>query len=230
MSRNKFAAVLLGATMLTLVSCGDDDNNSTTPQQQQTVVDGTYRAVLVPVNGSVVANVSGTATLTIDGDNVKAEVNMANGSGGTHHQHIHTGSACPTATADTNADGVIDGVEAAATTGQILIPLDSEIAAQALGNNFPSGASYSYTESASYSLMLADLRLPDLNPNDSTTKLGSGDELLAEGKVVEIHGVPAGTSLPATAAGMDGMSAAESLPIACGVLVRIPDETPAPVN
>jgi hypothetical protein len=135
-----------------------------------------------------------------------------------HPQFIYTGSRCPTTSDDTNGDGYVDVVEAMAASGQMLVPLDSDLTAQDAGGTFPSGANYSYDESASYAAMLADLQLPDANTNDTIVKLGANEDLNVGKRVVIIHGVPSSTTLPPTVQGISSLSPQQTLPIACAVL------------
>jgi len=164
------------------------------------------------------ASVGGTVTISKLADEFHAMVDATEATAATHQQHIHTGSRCPTQADDTNGDGFVDAVEAATVTGPALIPLDSDLKAQDAGGVYPSGSNYSYDESTSYEAMIADLRLPDTNTSDSLAKLGANEDLNLGTRVVEIHGVPASTTLPPTVLGMDGMSPQQSLPIACAVL------------
>lgn len=224
----KLISILLAASMLTLVSCGDDDddddNNSGAPQQQQQAV-GTYRATLVPSNPNQ-WNTAGTVEVRLDNDEFTASVNVNGAPAGMHMQHIHLGTQCAPATADTNSDGFIDAQEASPFAGPMVIPLDSNLYAQDLGENeYPMGASYQYSESASWDTLMTDLRLPDLDTGDSLIKITDDNDFLVEGRVVEIHGVPESTVFPATVQSIDGKPAHETMPIACGVLTRVQEET-----
>lgn len=218
-------ALLAGLMLAGLVSCGSDDNDddtpttSTPPQQEES--DGTFVATLTPANPAVDGDVSGTATVTVSGDNLNVNVQMSNGPTGMHMQHIHTGSACATMSNDSNADGYLDANEASAVAGKILIPLDGDLDSQGGGSGtYPSGSSYSYSESGSLAQMLTDLWLPDTNTSDSIVKLPTNTKLNLPNLVVEIHGVPSGTTLPNTVGTIDGLPNHETLPIACGVLTR----------
>lgn len=169
------------------------------------------------------AAVGGTVSLTRDADTFEASVDVTEATSATHMQHVHAGSRCPTAADDTNGDGYVDAVEASAVSGGVLIPLDSDLRTQTAGGVYPSGSNYSYNESTSFALMLADLQLPDTDTTDSAVKLAAGEELNLGSRVVAIHGVPSSTTLPPTVQGVDGMSPQQSLPIACAVLTRSPD-------
>lgn len=191
----------LSACLLTgLVACGGSDNNDSNDNpQQETTQDGVFRTILSPENTSVSSAV-GTAEISIAGDELKATVRMGLAKTGTHAQHIHAGTRCPTADDDTNGDGVVDATEASAVYGGVLLALDSDLAG---AGTFPSGITYNYDESASVTQVL--------------TNLGLG-ALALEGKVVNVHGVPDSTNLPATVQG-----GKENFPISCGVLTKQPD-------
>lgn len=214
----------LGTCFLALVSCGsyDDDNGGSPNPSQQEKQTGTFRATLVPLNSNVSGLITGTAEVIFEGDTFEVKSNIIGAPDATHSQFIYLGSTCPDTSADANQDSFIDGIEVQATAGKRLIPLDDELVAQSTGGNFPSGETYQYSESTSFQAMFAELKLPDDNATDSVAKLGPNDEIDLAGKVVIIHGVPLTTTLPSTVRGVDGDSAQETLPIACGVLVREP--------
>ncbi len=54
--------------------------------------------------------------------------------------------------------------------------------------------------------MQVDLRPQDVETGEDLVKLGADEELDLEGRVVEVHGVPAGTTLPGTIQGTDDKS------------------------
>jgi hypothetical protein len=216
----------LSALMLFgVVSCGsdDDDDDDVIPQQEQEV--GIYRATLSSLNSSVSGSPSGEAVVTILGDELTVVVN-ANGvpQNMQHLQNIFVGSSCPTSAADVNADGFVDLVESLPSTGKILVPLDGSLDDQASGaNDYPSASgtgTYVYSENASLSRFLADLRSPDTTPEDPIAKIGAEQPLNLGGRVLIVHGVAPTTSLPGTVASIPGVPASATLPILCGRLER----------
>ncbi len=223
----KFTPVVLGVCMLTFVAaCGnDDDSSSSGAPQQEEQQEGQYQVTLTALNPNVAGTISGNGTFTLVGDEFDATMNVSGAPAGTHIQHIHAGRACATAASDTNGDGFVDAVESAAVSGGALVPLDSDLRSQDAGGNYPSGATYAYSESTSYLAMIADLLLPDSDTADTSVKLPLGEELNLEGRVVEIHGVPSSTTLPSTVQGVDGASPQQVLPIACGVITRVDGTT-----
>lgn len=228
---DKLMPVVVGTCLISLaVSCGsnNDDDDSATPQQEETTVEGKYTLSLTPLNSSLFTNSpTGEGLFEVAGDDFSAEIKMIDAMATTHMQFVHAGGTCPTAAADTNGDGVIDAVEANVASGGILIPLDSNLKVRKSGN-FPVGTNYNYSQSTSLMAMVADMRLPVEDPNSSYVALGENEELRLSNRVVMIHGTPTSVTLPATAQGMDGMTANRSLPIACGVITKVPDETPEP--
>lgn len=217
--------LILGTCLLTFVSCGsddDDDGRTEAPSQQEEQQTGTFRTTLTPLNSNVSGLVTGTAEVLYEGDTFEVKINVTGAPEATHPQFIYLGTACPETPTDANQDSFIDGIEAQSAAGKILILLDDDLIAQSAGGTFPAGANYQYSESTSFLAMLAELKLPDDNATDSVTKLGTNDEIDLAEKVVIVHGVPATTKLPETVRGVDGASPHETLPIACGVLVRQP--------
>lgn len=193
----------LSVCLLTgLVACGGYDSGSSSYDnpQQETTQEGVFRTILSPENTSVSSAV-GTADISISGDELKATIRMGAAKPGTHAQHIHTGTRCPTPADDTNGDGVVDATEASAVYGGVLLALDSDLVGGA--GTFPNGITYNYDQSASVAQVLTNLGL---------------SALALEGKVVNVHGVPETTNLPATVQG--GKAA---FPISCGVLRKTPD-------
>ena len=220
----KITPVVMGVCMLTFVAaCGSDDDSSSssTPPQQEESQEGQYAVTFSPLNPTVGGTIAGNGNFVISSDIFGANLNVTGARTGTHLQHVYAGRACPTPASDTNGDGFVDFVEANAILGGILIPLDSDLSTQAAGGSFPSGANYVYAETASLSQMLGDLTAVDDNPTDALVKLAPGESLNLEGRVIQIHGVPASTNLPTTVQGAGGATPADVLPIACGVIVRV---------
>lgn len=215
MSRASCLAASL-VLVLTALGCGDDDGPRTTLGQE------TYRANLVQLNGT---GVSGTATFSIDrvADTFTATITASGvAPGALHPQHIHSSTTCPGPAADTNGDGFIDVIEGVPSYGPILIPLDTDLSAQA-GGDFPVGSgagTVSYSQTTSLSAMLADLNQPDPDPSDAVIKL-DGAPLNLDGRHVVLHGIDTATALPGTVASLGTLPATITLPIACGDIVRI---------
>jgi hypothetical protein len=230
----KFMPIVLGTCLLIAASCGTDDDDSSAsapaPQPEEQLPDeGTYTATLTTLNAGVDGNqATGTATITIENEQITVDLNMD----GTpdriiHPQHIHAGSACPNITADANADGFIDFQESLPDIGPILVPLDGDLASQTGGSNgFPmadNNGSYTYSQSASFTQMIDELRQADQDPNDSTARIPEGENLNLDGRHITIHGVSGDANLPDSVASDGDQPAEATLPIACGQIVRSDD-------
>jgi hypothetical protein len=124
---------------------------------------------------------------------------------GIHPQHIHASDRCPTASADTNGDGIVDVIEGLPFYGPILVPLDGDISnATSEIPTFPFGmgkkGTYHYEASTTLSVLEAAI----------------GEPLNLSARHVVIHGVDLATPLPASVQSLPGLPAQITLPIACG--------------
>ncbi len=185
---------LLLAGPLLLAGC--DNSGSNGPDTT------TYTADLGALNSS---GVSGTATVTIEGDQMMVTVDAE----GTvaeqvHPQHIHgltdgTASSCPTMDADSDGNGRISVSEGAPAYGGILVPLDGSLdAAEGVGDleTFPvAEANGAYTYDGS-------IAMADLAVNDDR----SFDDLSLKNHAIVVHGAMVNGEYKAT------------LPVACGTL------------
>lgn len=179
----------------------------------------TYVAKLAPMNSSVTGSeAGGTARFTVSGNTLTITVD-AHGlpPGMSHMQHLQgfidgRNATCPGADADVNHDGVIDLHETEAAAGVTLIPLNGDPAALKIaGPGYPVASKdgvYGYGQTVSMKALDAAMA--------KAYKGASAD--LAQ-RVIFLHGVPANTKLPKTAASLPGVPAQVTLPIACGKLV-----------
>lgn len=226
---NKFLSFLLTLSVFVLAySCGEDNSYEydSTPQEEQIPEQGVHRATLIPINTNVSFDAFGEALITIAGDQITVKIDAFGTSASTTHiQNIFIGPSCPTSSADVNGDFIVDVLEATATSGQILIPLDGDLESQISGNTtYPTSDAagyYTYNTTGSFTKMLEDLRVPDEDLSDPYVKLVSGESLSLTGRVLVIHGVPDSTLLPDSVATISGVSKNASLPIACGVIQKI---------
>ena len=228
------STLIFGACLLGLVSCdggssSSSSGNGTIVEAQEQGDPGIYRVVLTPVNAALAGETNGTIEIQIDGDDVVVKGTVANAPAGVKHlQNVMTGNRCPDMSADTNGDGIIDGKEAQASYGQILIPLDSNLSEQIAGMEFGpianSEGTYVYRRSTTLSMMLSDLHAPDPDVEDHIAKLPAGDDLRLAGRVVVVHGVSGSAALADTVGTVGNLTPAQALPIACGKLVRIVSE------
>lgn len=202
--KNIFLMVLLTA----FYSCGGNSNgyssnNTPAPPQEEQTDEGTFRGVANATNPDI-ASSSNAFQMKIEGDLFEVEI-FGGGPATTHIQTIQSGTRCPTMDDDKNQDGVIDATEGAAVYGSPILALDSDLTSN--GGVYPFTATYRYTQSASLSAILGNLKVPALNIN---------------GKVLTIQGVPGTTVLPATVQGGKA-----NFPVACGVIPKVED-VPAP--
>lgn len=231
-----FTFLFLTASLLTMVSCGKSDKGSshaaapvvsTLPHVEEELQDdqGIYKAILTPVNSVISGETTGTIEVRIEGDDVVVESRVQGAPAGVKHlQNILVSSHCPDITADSNKDNVIDFIEALPKTGPILIPLDSDLSEQMDGIEYGpianSTGSYIYRRSSTLSRILAGLRSPDPDLHDYIVKLSEGEDLNLSGRVVMIHGVKSNSILPESVKSVGYLTKEQSLPIACGVLIR----------
>jgi hypothetical protein len=234
--RKFFSTILIGTCLLTLASCGNDNDDSSNGstgsgarEEQQLDDQGVYRAVLSPLNTNVAGNTSGTVEIRVEGDEVIAESNVTGAPAGVKHlQNITFSSACPAENADVNNDSFVDAAEAAVSTGPILIPLDSDLSDQLNGMSYGpianSAGMYFYRRSSTLSNILGDLRSVDPDITDPVIKLSPEQDLNLANRVVVVHGVASSANLPGTVTSYGDLPASQTLPIACGKLVRISNE------
>ena len=192
-------------------SGGGSSSKNTIIQEEQVDNDirpGKYVAFIRPINTRVYGLInSGRADISVD-KNLTVKLIMDDAPGVTHIQSIQTGTECPRMENDTNRDGYIDTDEAEATAGQMLIPLDDNIEVQLDGRRvFPAGKSYTFNRTGSVQKIIKDL-------NSSFT---------LDGKVILIYGAYESANLPASVASIDGLTRAQSIPIACGKIMALND-------
>jgi hypothetical protein len=216
--------------LVVLSGCGDKKKSHHTRFEHQELrddVDGIYRANLQSLNQGIAGSTMGSVTVRLNGDEVSFESAISGAPAGIkHYQFITTGGKCPDQNADANQDGFIDAMEGMNFYGKVLIPLDSNLSSQVDGMDYgpianPAGAIV-YRRSTSVMDLLDDLMRDDPNPKDYLTKVSPYENFSLAKRIVVIHGVS--EEVPATAAGLGERTPAESLPIACGELVRLSSE------
>ncbi|HSL68887.1 MAG TPA: hypothetical protein VK864_01530 [Longimicrobiales bacterium] len=173
-----------------------------------------FTASLAPLN-STTRPLTGSASIDIITDALRATVDATGLDQTRQMQFVATGSRCPTASDDTNADGFVDVVEGMAAYGEFLLALDETLTVQEDNTiSFPTGPSYIYVEAARYSDIENSLRDPNITPN-----LAPAGDFDPQGRPVVILGTT--EDLPGTVATLPGFTAKETLPVACGVLTRV---------
>jgi len=201
-------SIYILSALLLLLSCGKGANDKDDGANQEVLVEGTYSAILIPVNEKVTYQINGEVQVSRYGDQFSVNVRLKDAPAGLHKQQLHSGNTCPNKNHDVNGDGYIDMSESRQYLGDTLIPFDDDLSGIHLGSGFTPSGSYRYSRSTSYYLMLSDL---DINEED----------FFLENKVVSIF----------------GKSSIGEVPIACGFLKKISDtptsgqweeETPSP--
>jgi hypothetical protein len=232
MSKQKlFNLAITGTCFLALVACGKDSGKSSSNRQFREEVqkeEGIYRAVLSPIHTQNAEAIAGTVEIEIAGEEVIVKAKASNTPAGVKHfQNIMTGTECPNSSSDENQDGFVDAVEASQVSGKILIPLDSDLSHQMDGMDFGpianSAGNYVYRRSTTLSQLLGDLNAEDPDKTDVLVKL-NGKALNLSGRVILIHGVSSESALPESVAIVGDLSREQSLPIACGKIIRVNDE------
>jgi hypothetical protein len=212
-------ALPLLASVLLLPSCGNDGGGggkkktTSAPVVEEQVAEGAYRAILRPLNNQLSGFIpTGAAEITIRGDEVRVKTLLDDDARVPHRQAIQLSTRCPTPGDDANGDGVVDVAEAYKASGDVFVPLDSDLNGAELGAGvYPVGSGFTYLETASLRELEADARAR------------TGQNLNLGGRVILVHGVASGTPLPATAATIEHLPREATVPIACGVVLRVND-------
>lgn len=204
---------------ITLMSCGKNSDGSKSgtqnsdhsePRREEQTAEGTYRAIMRPMNNSLSGFLpTGATEVGIMNDQVIIKTYLDDDARVTHLQNIHTGSRCPSAQDDLNKDGLIDIKEAYKVVEKILIPLDADISSLEEGAGiYPLGGAFTYEESTPLLVLQNDVRKR------------VGENLNFDGRVVLIHGVNGATKISETVATKGEMLRQASIPIVCGILKR----------
>lgn len=222
-------------SLASLVSCGSPSGTSNGPiaTQNETIradgsnIKGFYAADLIPMNYNLHFKQVGTAGVMREDDAFTAYVKFKYGPKDTSvRQAIYTGRRCPNIFDDLNKDAYIDINEARIAIGQITIPLDADLSSQNAGSyNYPttSGAGdFFYEVSTSFQEMFTDLKDEDRNPNDNVIKLAENDGITFPGRIVLIQGLSDKVFLPETVGTNEDGDKYETIPVACGVLWKVP--------
>lgn len=220
--------------LLTQASCGGNSSSSSHKsneineeprlQEEMQITEGTYKAILRPYNFTVAGWIpNGMVDIKIVGDQIEINSWLDDSSNVVHMQNIHVGNQCPTSAQDANQDGFVDFNESMSVAKRILVPLDTDLNSQTDGGNvYPTG-NFTYSQKASLANMLNDLKQQDLVDNDHIVKLLPSQNLNLEGRVIIVTGAAINRALPTTVSTVNGQTSQLSMPIACGVIVRMPE-------
>lgn len=199
--------------LLAITACGNSkhgDSGTRREGLQEMQSEGTFKAILRPYNFTVAGWIpNGMADIKIVGDHVEIKSWLDDSSNVVHMQNIHFGTQCPTAANDANQDGFVDFNETVKVSGKILVPLDEDLSAHSFGGNVYPKGNFSYFQTASLSAMV--------------NSFSRGLNL--EGKVIIVTGAAANRALPTTVSAVDGQTREFSMPIACGVIEKMPEVT-----
>lgn len=175
-----------------------------------------YVAHLHAMNtGITKTRTTGEARFIVDGDKLTIRIKVRGAPPDTvHWQHFHGfkdghAAACPGPSADANHDGIVDLIETGKASGTTMVPFISDpVSMDVAHGKYPvANASGDYTYQETVSLKALDAAFAKAFP---------GQKLDLAKRVVYIHGVPPGTSLPSTVASLGPIPAQVTLPIACG--------------
>lgn len=167
--------------------------------------------------------IMGAVRIELDSDILQVTVNAT----GFHRRapllvSLHAGRSCPEATADLNADGMIDAVESMAHgAGGILLPLTPQLQADGhpltIQNSLFSDerGRLLYHQLGHIEQILSTLR--SLPPRIARTRLAP-DEFLLGRRVVIISGVLPDAPVPRRAASIAALPAHVTVPVACAAL------------
>lgn len=177
-----------------------------------------FKADLTPLSGS---GVSGSAQLTLDGNQLTVKINATGlEPGQPHPQHIHglfdasgnpINSTSPTLAQDTDGDGFVELAEGLVTYGPIIVPLTSPPGGALAGFPTAPAGSISFTQ-------IYDLTDPATFAGGFT----KADLLPLDLREIVLHGmtVPA-TAGVGTGGEVDGTAGYKAvLPVASGVIVQ----------
>lgn len=186
---------------------------------------GSYRAILRPIN-SKFASTSGKIDIKINNYEFIVKAQIENSIRDIKHfQSIMTKESCPSNLSDENKDLSIDFNELLKVSGEIILPLDSNLNEQFLGIDFGpisnSDGKYTYFRSTFYDDLLADLRDEDPDPFDHYAKLKREKSFFLENKVIVITAEVNDSVFDLSSENQEVNRT--NRPVACGKFIRIKD-------
>lgn len=195
--------------LLALTSCGAKKESTPIEHQEELeTTQGSFKAILRPYNFNLAGWIpSGMADIKIEGDQIEIKSWLDDSANVMHRQNIHLGSRCPTIDDDPNHDGFVDWNESTKVAKEIFLPLDQDLDSLSLDeNNYPIG-NFNYHETASIRSLSQKLK----------------QNLKLSGKVIIVTGVASNRALPTTVSQENNQTRESSIPIACGVIERMPN-------
>ncbi|HXH30662.1 MAG TPA: hypothetical protein VNJ01_07600 [Bacteriovoracaceae bacterium] len=217
--------LIICSHMVLITSCGQKsfpEYAAEPAEVQREERQGYYQVSLSGLNQAVAGTVKGVGYLHTKENQFYTRVELHSQNFGlTHRQAIHLGGKCPNGNSDVNKDGIIDFDETIQTAGKILIPLDSDIESQALGNEYPfikEDGMYQYSEATPLDRMMDDLFEEDIDPEDNVGKLNRNENLELEARTVIVYGIPETKILPDSVTSNGQEPHDHWIPIACGII------------
>ena len=195
--------------LLALTSCGaKKESTAIVRQEELETTQGSFKAILRPYNFNLAGWIpSGMADIKIEGDQIEIKSWLDDSANVMHRQNIHLGSRCPTIDDDINHDGFVDLNESKKVAKEIFLPLNQDLDSLSLDeNNYPIG-NFNYHETASIRSLSQKLK----------------QNLKLSGKVIIVTGVASNRALPITVSQENNQTRESSIPIACGVIERMPN-------
>jgi hypothetical protein len=162
---------------------------------------------------------SGEMQFTIHGDTLTIKVHVQGVPPSIEHwQHFHgfndgKQAACPAAAADVNGDGYIDIRETEPAAGTTMVPFNADPVGMDIPTHTYPHASATGTYDYEKTVSVAALQ--------KAFGAKFGEKLDLARRVVQVHGVPETTSLPASVASLGTIPARVTIPLACGVITRV---------
>jgi hypothetical protein len=163
---------------------------------------------------------SGEVRFLVHGDSLTIRAHLRNVAPDIEHwQHFHgkpdgSQSRCPTASADTSGDGLVDILETEPAAGTTMVPFNADpVGMDIPTHTYPRATSrgtYDYEKTVSLAALQAAFgQHYDGHPIDLARR------------VAMVHGVPESITLPRTVASLGPIPARTTFPIACGAIERV---------
>lgn len=206
--------------LLANAGCGKGFNDEVAQEEEISL--GEYIADLRPINSHLL-KLSGKVRINANDNQFWVRINIEGFSAQIMHaQYLHTGTSCPNRGSDLNQDGVVDVREGHRFFDDMLIPIDSNLNSRVKGITdfpvMPARGHYFYSTAASIIKMTDDLKSPLFT--ELMYNLRPDEDFNLSGRAVVIYGVKPSTHLPTSVEGFDDFPLHETIPVACGVLLR----------
>ncbi len=185
--------------------------------------EGNFISKINPLNAHI-SNISPSeGKFMFNQDRFVAEINVKGADSGVKHfQFILTSDKCPTLESDLNKDSIIDVNELLAASGNVLVPLDSDLGEQFSGMDFGpisnESGDYRYRRSSNRYDFWEDLTSFDPDSFDQMSKLPANQKFQLYNRVLVILGVSSLRSLPSSVSGLWNLPIELTIPIGCGTI------------